>query len=610
MKKKLTRAFVFSIVVTAAFAVYGAYQSAMLFINNEPTGQSQFYKIEADSKKVMVFVHGVIGTAEDTWNNSQENIFWPEIIANDERFNSYDLFIVSYYTPLAGQAPNIYQLAGKLNTTLRANGIYTKRGEGASKYNEVVFVGHSMGNLVIRTSMIIAPPEEYVESIPLILSIAAPSSGSNAAQFVDKFTDTPTFNDMATLQQNSFLSLMNKTWSANRFDTEIACAYEKKATKGVMIVEKKSATSICTRPIIDSSGIDEDHEAIVKPDSKNHAVHQWLWKEISADRSRKGWELARWENEIIIAGKDYTESNIHLAMMALVIEQEFAKDPNNKIKVTRQYEAGNGLRLQGELKSERIDMYAEYSGSQLFAYLGVDPIEMSNSLQNDKALIERQHTVEKLNEVLRNADTNMEYYPLFGFNSPFKLVMLKQDALELGLLKNGKVKMSEFASLSNKFELGGGTDFFYRSDGYIGLKQFYKDDQLGFSHTRYIKHTKVYDELLNSKRAETPLVIVGHGTDHELFEVNSVFVVIEDDKGFFPIHRAGPIGHRFLSTKFPQVRTALRKLEGVLSEREMAELLVKGNEIWDVSAKQSSTKKHLAIEGLARQFLLSKGILE
>jgi glycine betaine/choline ABC-type transport system substrate-binding protein len=576
---------------------------------NDSPGLSDFYRVNESNKKVLVFVHGVIGSAQETWSNQKQHTYWPEIVADDERFDEYDIFIVSYYTPFTQLSPNIYQLANELNTILFDNGIYTQPETIESSYDEVVFVGHSMGNLVIRTSMIVSPEDTHKQMIPLILSIAAPSMGSNAAEFIDTFSDNPSFNDMAKVQQNSFLSLMNKTWLAKRFDTEIACAYEKQATKGIKIVEKYSAIEVCTRPVDDKCGINADHENIVKPSSQSSAIHKWLWRELSAHRNKKGWELERWSEEIILAGKDYLESNIHMAMMALVIEEEFNKHEEIKVKVTRKYEAGNGMRLQSELKNENIDMYAEYSGSLLFAYLGVDPVNLSNEFKNDRSKIESFHTLHHLNKELRNADFNMEFYPQFGFNSPFKLVMLKHQADEMGLLKNGRVKMSEFAVKSSVFELGGGTGYFYRSDGFQGLNRFYKNYNMNFSNTRYIKHIRVYEELLKSKSSATPLTIIGYATDHELTE-DSRFVVIEDDKGFNLIHRPGPLAHRFLGVKFPEIRAALSKLEGIVNETEMISLLKEGNKIWnDKTLSRDVNKKGARIEAMVKVYLQKKGVL-
>src|SRR5262249_6170644 len=134
-----------------------------------------------------------------------------------------------------------------------------------------------------------------------------------------------------------------------------------------IIVDKRSATAGCTRS--ESQGIDEDHFNIVKPIDQRHATHQWIVAEIQKPATKPGWELDRWtKNEVIVGSKNYLESHIHAAMIALVIQEKYPV-----LKVRTQYNMGHGSRLHWALRDEMIDIYPEYDGSLLQEYLHKEP---------------------------------------------------------------------------------------------------------------------------------------------------------------------------------------------------------------------------------------------
>lgn len=613
MKKILT-------ILVIAIILPGCGLKNLIFEDSELL-PSKFINNEQENEKIIVFVHGVTGGVKSTWINEETNIYWPdvikkEVVESNEPFKGFDVFAVSYYSPFVKSGPNIFQLANKLNEELIENGIYPENEQEKVKYKEVIFVAHSMGNLVVRTAMIIglnkqddvANTENYPE-ISLLLSIAAPSEGSSLAGLGEFLSDNIQFQEMVKIEGNSFLQLLNTVWDGEGFDTEIACAYEKNKFLGVKIVKNKSATAVCTRK--HPQGFSENHISIVKPKNKEDKIHQWLRSQIEQPKTNKGWELERWaENKIIIAGKDYLESNIHLAMMALAIEKEAPE-----IQVIREYAGGDGQNLFSDLQHGTIDLYSEYSGSVLFAYLRENPLEFKKykSIEQEK----KAHSPEEINKRLaRNINTvNMTYYSQFGYHSPFVLLMLREKAEELGILKNNKVKMSDIVekNISDKLFLKAGTGFFYRSDGYPGLLKAYGKkgkDWKGFFKKEYVKHENVYKILRKSSRNNeanrTAMVIVGYGTDYELNGgLKNDIVIIEDDKQFFPYHFPGPLARRYLLKKFPKITPALESLKNILNTTEMADLLKEGDKIW--RKHDDKTEIGPDIEKMVRNFLEKKG---
>ena len=65
----------------------------------------------------VIFVHGVLGSAPETWLNA-DNTF-PRLLASDPEFSSaVDVFVFEYYTPKFGSAASIVDLAAQLRGRL------------------------------------------------------------------------------------------------------------------------------------------------------------------------------------------------------------------------------------------------------------------------------------------------------------------------------------------------------------------------------------------------------------------------------------------------------------------------------------------------------------
>jgi len=231
-------------------------------------------QLDKKNNKIVVFVHGVIGEVEETWTykNGDKSVSWPDLVKADPHLRHYDVYAISYYSPLWGKAPTLFELATQLNFELEAKRILVN-------YDEVIFVAHSMGNLVVRQAMLDRNKYEHVR-VPLIVSFAAPSNGSDLANLAAVVSANPQFRDMFRLDYNSYLQALNAEWKRARLNTEIACAYELRdyPRLGKRVVEMGSATAACTRdpamPIV------ADHSDMVKPFGLTDPIHEWLRLEL------------------------------------------------------------------------------------------------------------------------------------------------------------------------------------------------------------------------------------------------------------------------------------------------------------------------------------------
>jgi triacylglycerol esterase/lipase EstA (alpha/beta hydrolase family) len=102
--------------------------------------RSGYIKHDPSRKEVIVFVHGVIGDAKDTWTNAQTRSYWPALVRDDSTFSDANVWIFSYSSPRVDNAQNIEELARKLGDELRAQDVF-------QSHQRLYFLVHSMGGL-------------------------------------------------------------------------------------------------------------------------------------------------------------------------------------------------------------------------------------------------------------------------------------------------------------------------------------------------------------------------------------------------------------------------------------------------------------------------------
>lgn len=561
---------------------------------------STFFSRSDTNRKVLVFVHGVTGTASDTWKYSGPNgeVYWPEIVRNDSRLKDYDIYIASYFTPQLDAGPTIASLARAIRTDLEKAGILPdpKDTGGKNRYDEVIFICHSMGNLVIRNMILFNQPQnDPVVRIPLILSLASPSAGSVLAELMAG-NPNEQFKEMAKYETNSFLQLLNEMYKRSPIDTEISCAYEEKPVGpplNRLVVEKESATAVCTRP--DYKGFEEDHISIVKPSGINHPVHKWAVEQILQKRKKPGWVLDRWaDNEIIVGGKDYLESNMHAAMIKLVLESD-PKLRARGLKVATRYGLGHASRMFTALVNKDIDIYPEYDGSILYEYLrkpmpdGSAPVESGNADVVNRELQKGAQTL------------NMRYLDHLGYNDPYVFVMNRSKARERGLLKNGTVVASDVVQNAGKdLIVISDQEFFFRSEWY-GVKEHYGLKTVHFDQT---KREGLYNRLRAADPAKLVPVGIGFGSDPELSAPDMIMVV--DDKHVLPDYYPAPLVNKLLLRQIEEIEPALEKLKNIMTIADMRSL---ENEYEMRKGDTGDNLNQDVLEGVARAFLEKKGKL-
>jgi pimeloyl-ACP methyl ester carboxylesterase len=217
-----------------------------------PSTQSGPYK-----ERVIVFVHGIFGNADDTWRYSP-TVYWPRLLLSDSAFGDSDIYVASYPTPYSGNTMNIDEVVTNLNNRLVRDKIF-------SKHREVVFVCHSLGGLVVQRLLLTF--REYARQVPFIYFFSTPETGAQIAKLGSVFSADPLIKEMLPGDSNDYLLNLENEWRGAQFHIHRLCAYEKKTYKGMLIVDRLGSTRNCDDPPI---AVSDNHIGIVKPDGANH----------------------------------------------------------------------------------------------------------------------------------------------------------------------------------------------------------------------------------------------------------------------------------------------------------------------------------------------------
>ncbi len=268
---------------------------------------------------------------------------------------------------------------------------------------------------------------------------------------------------------------------------------------------------------------------------------------------------------IIIAAKGWSESMTLGYMAALLIEANTIHSVD-----TSKINMGPTEILHPALVAGEIDLYPEYTGTAWMIILEQeaipDPVEIFE----------------------KSRDAYMEQFGItmldpIGFNDTFAIAMTRERAEELGV-----TKLSELAAIPDLTFIGDSTTF-TRPD-LLGLKEAYGLDMETID--RVIVDTSFFYEALEQGAGD---LVTLFSTDGKLSEYD--FIILEDDKGYFPPYDAIYVLRPGLLDEYPSIADALAPLLGSIDEETMIEL----NHKVDVEM--------LDPEDVAREYLESVGLI-
>jgi glycine betaine/choline ABC-type transport system substrate-binding protein len=266
---------------------------------------------------------------------------------------------------------------------------------------------------------------------------------------------------------------------------------------------------------------------------------------------------------IIVGSKNFTEQVVLGELLAQALERY------TTLPVERQLNLGGTFICDRALQTGDIDLYVEYSGTALTA-LFKQPVG-----RDAEAVLTEIRT--------RYADSGRTVLSPLGFNNTFAILVRSADARRLGL-----TRLSELAAHTGQWTAGFGFEFLEREDGYPGLASTYG--------LRFREPPRVMDlSLMYRALAGGQVDVVAGDATAGLIDALDL-TMLEDDRRYFPPYDAVPVVHTQTLLRHPEIRQALARLEGRVSEAMMRRM----NNAVDVDKREPAAVVREFLEALDR----------
>jgi osmoprotectant transport system substrate-binding protein len=269
-------------------------------------------------------------------------------------------------------------------------------------------------------------------------------------------------------------------------------------------------------------------------------------------------------DRIVVGSKNFTEQ--------LVLGEIIAQQIENKthLKVERRFYLAGTYICQQAILGGRIDIYPEYTGTALTAILKQDPKGTREEVYQRVKTNYAQHF-------------NLQVGQPLGFNDTFAIQIRGEDARKLNIKT-----ISQAAARAPLWRAGFGYEFMERPDGYPGLASTYG---LSFAVPPRIMDLGLLARALKEKQVD---LIAGNSTDGLIWAFD--FFVLDDDRQYFPPYEAVPIIRQEILMQHPEIKGALDKLAGKISDDDMRQL------------NYALDGQHRSVEEVVREFLKKKSL--
>ena len=279
-----------------------------------------------------------------------------------------------------------------------------------------------------------------------------------------------------------------------------------------------------------------------------------------------GLSSAAAQSIIVVGGKNFTEQQIMAEMTSQLLQAKGFKTDKR---------AGLGTApLRQAQEAGQVDVYWEYTGTSLITFNKV----------TDK--LDAAATYAKVKEL--DAAKGLVWLNPSKANNTYALAMRKDDAQAKGIKS-----LSDLAAKvkgGQNLKLGSNAEFYARPDGLAPLQQTYGFE---FGRENVVRmDTGLVYQALKDKQVDVALVFA---TDGRVPAFD--FVVLADDKGFFPSYALTPVVRKETLDKNPKLADVLNGLSAKLDDATMAKL----NASVDVDKK--------TVEEVSTSFLKSQSLI-
>jgi osmoprotectant transport system substrate-binding protein len=270
---------------------------------------------------------------------------------------------------------------------------------------------------------------------------------------------------------------------------------------------------------------------------------------------------------VVVGGKDFTEQ-----LLVAEMTSQLLRAKGYQVQARTGF-SSSGLRREQE--AGLVDVYWEYTGTSLIAF---------NNVAEKLGPREGYERVKDL-----DARKGLVWLSPSRVNNTYALAMRREEAVQKRIHS-----ISDLAARSgrgDRFRLACNTEFYIRSDGLMPLQRTY-GFEFGRENVVRIGTDMVYEVLRASPEIDVGVVF---STDGRVAAQD--FLVLRDDRGFFPTYLLTPVVRQKTLDKHPDLEGPLNALSSKLDNETIAGL----NALIDVHRKP--------VAEVASGFLRSAGLL-
>ncbi len=261
------------------------------------------------------------------------------------------------------------------------------------------------------------------------------------------------------------------------------------------------------------------------------------------------------DETIQVGSKDFTESLLVSEIYALALE-------DNEYEVERIQSIASSV-IPQSLESGEIDLYPEYTGTSLITIFNLP-------LQTDPDAV--AETIREEYEAI--GLTTLDYAPA---NNAQGIAIRTDVAEELGI-----ATISDFQTNAGEIRFASQGEFDLREDGLVGLAEVY--GEFNFADSTVYDNSLKYQILRSDEADATP----AYTTDGQLVNTDE-FLVLEDDKNFWPPYNLVPVINQEVLEANPDIADILNAINADLTTEQVIELNaavdIDGREYEEVAAE-------------------------
>lgn len=272
------------------------------------------------------------------------------------------------------------------------------------------------------------------------------------------------------------------------------------------------------------------------------------------------------DSTIVVGGKKFTEQQLVAEMTTQLLRA-------NGFGVDKRPDLGSSV-LRSAQENGQVDVYWEYTGTSLVIY------------NNVKDRLDADETYKKVSAL--DAQKGITWLNPSKANNTYAFAMRKDEAEKEGIVSISDLAKNVEGGKAYKF--ASNAEFFSRPDGLRPLQDMYKFE---FERKNIIRMDGgLTYQALRDGQVDLALVL---STDGRIPAFG--FVVLKDDKGFFPSYALTPVIRTKVFNENPKVGELLNALSAKLDDSTIAQL----NSRVDVGRE--------SIESVAKEFLQNNKLI-